>query len=170
MPCRGERAACTEMGYPPRRMRTPRRTLLPVPFLVFALLLTLWAGPATAGDRAERYREKLLGFVNDVRREHGIKALGELSGLSDLARDHTLSMARQRRLFHTNDLGKKVQAWRPSTWGENVGVGPSIWRIVQMWERSSEHYAIMVNRSYRRAGVSVVYARGAYWATLIVIS
>lgn len=158
------------MGYPPRWMRTPRRTLLPVPLLVFALLLTLWASPASAGDRAERYREKLLGFVNDVRREHGIEALGELSGLSDLARDHTLSMARQRRLFHTIDLGEKVQAWRPSTWGENVGVGPSIWRIVQTWERSSAHYANMVNRSHRRAGVSVVYAKGAYWATLIVIS
>lgn len=150
-------------------MRTPRRTL-PVALLVFALLVTLWAGPASAGNRAERYREKLLGFVNEVRRDHGIKALRELSGLSDVARDHTLSMVRQRRLFHTGDLGKKVRAWSPSRWGENVGVGPSIWRIVQMWERSPAHYVNMVNGSYHRAGVAVVYAKDAYWATLVVIS
>lgn len=151
-------------------MRTPRRTLLPIPLLVLVLLCTLWAGPASAGNRAERYRTKLLGFVNDVRRDHGVKALRELSGLSDLARDHTLSMVRQRRLFHTSDLGKKVRTWSPSRWGENVGMGTSIWRIVRMWERSSAHYANMVNRSFRRAGVAVVYAKGSYWATLIVIS
>lgn len=151
-------------------MRTPRRTLLPVLPLVVAMLCVLWAGPATAGNRAERQREKLLGFVNDVRTDRGVKPLRELSGLSDIARSHTLAMARQGRLFHTQDLAKKVRSWSPVRWGENVGYGPSIWRVVKMWQRSPSHYANMIGRGFHRAGVAVIYAKGWYWATLIVIS
>jgi uncharacterized protein YkwD len=151
-------------------MRTPRRTLLPTVLLLVALLCVLWASPATAGNRAERYRTKLLGMVNDIRTDRGIKPLRELSGLSDIAREHTLAMARQGRLFHTQDLGKKVQSWSPTRWGENVGFGPSIWSIVRMWRQSPGHYANMVGRGYHRAGVAVVYTKGVYWATLVVIS
>jgi uncharacterized protein YkwD len=151
-------------------MRSRRRTLLPVLPLLIALLCVLWAGPASAGDRAERYREKLLGFVNDVRARHGVAPLRELSGLSDIARDHTLSMVRQGRLFHTQDLATKVKSWRPVRWGENVGYGPSIWKLVRMWDRSPSHHANLVGRGFHRAGVAVVYAKGWYWATLIVIS
>jgi uncharacterized protein YkwD len=149
-------------------MRTPRRTLLPAFLLIVALVCAL-ASPAQAGTRAERNRKKLLGFVNDVRRDHGLARFKELPRLSDLAWQHSLHMARQRRLYHTKDLGSKLRSWSPTRWGENVGVGPSIWRIVRMWERSPAHLYNMVHPGFHRAGVGVVYARGAYWATLIVI-
>jgi uncharacterized protein YkwD len=151
-------------------MRTPRRTLLPASLLIVVLFCTSIAGPASAGSRAARFREKLMHFVNDERRDRGVAPLREVDGLSDLAREHSIHMARQRRLFHTHDLSKKVRAWKPTRWGENVGVGGSIWRIVRMWEQSPPHLSNMVGAGFRRAGAGVVYTRGAYWATLIVIS
>jgi uncharacterized protein YkwD len=134
------------------------------------LLCTPVAGSAQAATRGERFGDKLLGYVNGVRAERGLVPYREVPTLSSLAREHSLHMARQRRLFHTRDLGSRVRAWRPNWWGENVGVGPSMWRIVQMWERSPGHLVNMVRPGYHRVGVGVVYTHGAYWATLIVIS
>lgn len=151
-------------------MRTPRRTLLPPFLLIVVLACTLSTGPAQAGTRAERYRAKLLRFVNDVRVDHGVSRFKEVPRLSELAWKHSLHMARQRRLYHTQDLSSKLRSWSPTRWGENVGVGPSIWKIVRMWVRSPEHRANMINPGFHRAGVGVVFARGAYWATLILIS
>lgn len=134
------------------------------------MLCGLWTAPAQAITRAEAMREKLLYLVNEERRVRGVAALREVDGLSDIARAHTLQMVKQRRLFHTNDLGSKLSPWSPTRWGENVGVGPSIWSVVRMWEQSAAHRHNMVSPWYRRAGVSVVFDGKYYWATLIVIS
>jgi uncharacterized protein YkwD len=151
-------------------MRTPRRASLPVSLLLVVLICTLSAPPAQAGTRVQRAGTKLLGFVNDVRAERGIAPLKGVDGLSSLAQRHSLHMARQHRLFHTKDLRTRLRSWKPTMWGENVGIGPSLWRIARMWESSPEHLANMVNPRFHHAGVGVVFARGAFWATLIVTS
>jgi uncharacterized protein YkwD len=151
-------------------MRSPRRTLLPAFLLLVVLLCVQMVAPAQAITRAQAMREKLLYFVNEERRVRGVAPLREVSGLSDLARAHTLEMERQRRLFHTSRLGAKLSSWSPTYWGENVGMSTSIRSIVRMWEQSSAHRYNMVSSRFHRVGASVVFDGRYYWATLIVIT
>lgn len=132
-----------------------------------ALISAPLAGPAHAGTRAERYRAKVFSFVNHFRAHAGLGALRDAPKVDELAWKHSLHMARERRLFHTSDLTQKLRHLKPSAWGENVGVGPSIWRVFKMWCDSAPHRANMLNGRYHAAGVGVVYAHGGYWLTLI---
>lgn len=145
-----------------------RRTVL-FPILVSSLVATMIAAPApaTAQTRIERWRGKLLSFVNDYRAEHGVRRLRENETLSRKAQWHSVRMARRRQLFHTRDLKSKVRAWDPTMWGENIGKADSIWRVYKMWIWSSGHRANLLKRGYRRTGIGIVRARGYYWITMI---
>lgn len=132
-----------------------------------ALTLAPLAGPAHAGTRAGRYRAKMLSFVNDFRAHAGLGSLRDDRKVDDLAWNHSLHMARDRRLFHTTDLTQKLRYLDPSAWGENVGVGTSIWRVFKAFRDSAPHRANMLNSRYHAAGVGVVRAHGGYWITMI---
>lgn len=76
-------------------------------------------------------------------------------------------MVRQNTLFHTRRLYDAVRAYRPSAWGENVGVAGLVTRVRTLWMRSAGHRAILLNPRYRRVGVGIVNARGGVWVTAI---
>lgn len=124
-------------------------------------------GPAHAASRSTRARSKVFAFVNRYRHQHGLHGLRDQAAVDRTARRHTQAMASQRRLFHSAALQTKLRTYHPSTWGENVGMGPSVWAVFKAWTRSSEHRANMLNRRFRRAGVGVIFSHGAYWITMI---
>lgn len=135
--------------------------------VLVVMLVMATAAPGVAGTRAQRYRAKLYGFVNNYRATHGLDRLRDDKALSKLAWRHSLRMARQRHLFHTADLKLKLQSWKVTFWGENIGAGPSIWKTYKMWTKSDAHRRNLLSPRFRRSGVGVVHARGGYWITMI---
>jgi uncharacterized protein YkwD len=127
-----------------------------------ALTLTV---PAAASTRIAR--GKMFHFVNHYRTHHGRHRLGESHDVDTLAQRHSAAMASKRVLFHSSGLSSKLRAHDPSLWGENVGMSTSVWGVFKAWIRSSEHRANMLQRGYRKAGVGVAFAHGAWWVTMI---
>lgn len=151
-------------GYhAPFAMRRPRSILIAA--LVVTLLVAT-GGQAAAGTRSDRFRQKLYGFVNDYRVKNGRPALKDDSVLDSFAWKHSVKMAQARTLFHSTTLEAKVRTRGGTTWGENIGVGPSMFSVFRAWVASSPHRANMLNGRFRFAGVGVVLARGSYWITL----
>ncbi|MGZ4131444.1 MAG: CAP domain-containing protein [Actinomycetota bacterium] len=145
-------------------MRTSPRIVLIVA-LVVALLLAA-DGQSLAGTRSARYRHKLMGFLNDFRRSEGLPVLKDDLVLSRFAWRHSQRMGSERTLFHSSALATKVKHRGGSTWGENVGMGGSIWSVFRAWKKSPPHMANLKYKRFRHTGVGVVYAHGAYWITL----
>jgi len=131
------------------------------------LVAAVATGPAHAGTQAVSARAKVFALVNRYRHQHGLTALAESRSVDKTAWRHSQAMASRRTLFHSANLRTKLRTYRPSTWGENVGMGPSPWRVFKAWTKSSEHRANMLNRRFRHAGVGVVFAHGSCWITMI---
>jgi len=146
------------------RFRTP-----PLLVAVIAVLaLTLNMGVAHAGTfRPARAREKVLHFVNHYRVEHGLRRVRENRDIDRIAQHHSNLMKDARSLFHDSNMWTKLRGHHASCWGENIGMGPSVWKVFKGWVRSSEHRTNMVGRRYRHTGIGVSYAHGYYWITQI---
>jgi uncharacterized protein YkwD len=143
----------------------PKRSPLVLVALAVTLAILIATPPALAGTRAAR--EKMFHFVNTFRREHGRHALQESADVDRLAQHHSKLMAADRTLFHSSGMWTKLRAHDPTSWGEDVGMGSSAWRVYKGWTRSDEHRANMLARRFKRAGVGVVSANGALWVTMI---
>jgi uncharacterized protein YkwD len=141
-----------------------RRSPLIIAVLAVAVVISL-AAPAGASTRIAR--GKMFHFVNDYRREHGRRALRESRDVDRLAQHHSTLMASERTLFHSSSLSTKLRAHDPSLWGENIGMGPSVWYVFKAWTRSSEHNQNLLRRGFRKAGVGVVWSHGVWWITMI---
>jgi uncharacterized protein YkwD len=152
-------------GYARRNVRS-RRTL-PVIAVAAVLALTLSMGQAHAGSKPARSRAKLLTFVNHYRVDHGLRKLRENRDVDRIAQHHSSRMASARKLFHSSGMWTKLRSHHPSCWGENIGMGPSVWRVFKAWTRSKEHRANMLDRHYRRTGMGIVLSHGYYWVTMI---
>ena len=132
---------------------------------VVALLASAWA-PAQAGSRSN-YRARLLRMINDRRVHHDIRRLDINLKLSRYAKRHSAEMADRRRLFHTNDLYSRVRAYRATAWGENVGVGGTLHRVVRAFMKSDAHRYNILNRRFAKTGIGVVKRGGRVWITQI---
>ncbi len=141
-----------------------------VPIIILvaaALTVSAVAGTATAGEKLDRQRSKLLGWVNDYRHAHGLVRLRMEGGLNTLAQKHSTEMASRRTMFHTSDLGRRL-AWRdPVVWGENVGYGTSIWWVFKAWTRSYWHNQNLLKPRFRHTGIGVVRSGRYFWVTMI---
>jgi len=146
-------------------MRAPRSIALGLAISVSltALLVT----PGAAAVRVAKRRERLLHLVNDYRLAHGERKLREIASLDKLAQQHSLKMASQRTLFHSSDLGSKLDTYSATSWGENVGYGSTVRQVFVLWTRSSPHRANLLNRKFRKAGIGVVASGGWLWVTMI---
>jgi uncharacterized protein YkwD len=132
------------------------------------LIATLTMGVAHAGGfRPTRAREKLISFVNHYRVDHGLRRLRENHDVDRTAQRHAVAMKDQRTLFHSSNMWTKLRGHHPRCWGENVGMGPSVWRVFKGWVHSSEHRANMLGHCYRSSGIGVAYAHGTYWISMI---
>jgi uncharacterized protein YkwD len=98
---------------------------------------------------------KVVEQTNAARARHGLPPLVVDQHLVQSARAHTAWMTRARRLRHTS---------RPVA--ENIAMGQSTAReAVRSWMSSSGHRANILNRGYRRIGVSAYTAPDGtvYW-------
>jgi uncharacterized protein YkwD len=143
------------------------RRILPLIAVTAVLALTLTTGEAHAGFRPARARAKMFSFVNHYRVDHGVRRLRENRDVDHLAQHHSKRMASERTLFHSSSMWTKLKGHHVSCWAENIGMGPSVWRVFKGWVRSSEHRANMLNRHYRRTGIGVARAKGYLWVTMI---
>jgi uncharacterized protein YkwD len=138
---------------------------LPLLVVVVAVLLAGMSSTAHADDLARR--NKMLHLLNHIRRSHGRPTFRLNATVSHRAWLHSKSMASQNYLFHTGNLYDAVRVYRPSTWGENVGMAGFLARVRTLWMHSAAHRANILNGRYRRIGIGVVKARGVVWVTAI---
>jgi uncharacterized protein YkwD len=136
-----------------------------VPVLI-ALVLTVPARAAVAGDRSLRFRNEMFGLVNQTRSSHGLHTLALNYRLSREAWRHSVDMGRRFLLFHTSDLWDLVQPYDARTWGENIAYAGTLRRVEQLWMQSYEHRVNLLNPAFDHAAVGVVRAKGWLWVTL----
>jgi uncharacterized protein YkwD len=134
----------------------------------FAVLVS--SGPvASAGPtspKARAMRATMYQLVNGSRRHHDLRALDLNATLSKKAWRHSKRMAERNSVFHTADLYSLVRRYRPSAWGENVGMAGTLKRMEVLFMRSAPHRANILSSRFRHIGVGVVRARDRIWVTL----
>ena len=149
----------------PTRPKTARIATLAV---AAALLFTLIPAGASAGAGQDRERWMMKRETNESRLQHDLSRLDLHDRLSDLARRHSLAMAREGSLFHTADPSSYyLGGIRWSAWGENVGVtGGSAEDLQRAFMRSPPHRANVLNRAFRNVAIGAVRVDGALWVTV----
>jgi uncharacterized protein YkwD len=120
------------------------------------------AGPAvSARDDVDRtLARKVVAAINDVRAEHGVRALRPAARLRELATAHATRMAADGFFQHSSAVRHlstypvgEVLLWT---------TGPlSASEAVRRWLASPAHRATLLRRGFERLGVAVVHAAGA---------
>lgn len=137
----------------------------------FLLVLGLLAsGIATDHARAAAPRvraERLLALTNEARTSHERSALALDADLSRYAKAHSREMARQGRLFHSEDLASRLEGLEWTVGGENVGVGSSLTRLQAAFLASKPHRRNILRGAYDHAAIGIVKSDGNLWVTVI---
>jgi uncharacterized protein YkwD len=142
-----------------------RKRIAVVLLLCLQLLSGLWTEARAGGST--RYRERMLQLVNDVR-DRNERRLLRLDGmLSRYATRHSRQMAEVGYLFHTPDLGGKLEGRNWSIGGENVGFASSLRAVMGEFMESKPHRRNILRRGYDHAAVGVVKSDGSLWVTTI---
>ena len=142
-------------------VRSVLRSTLLIALLVGGLGVSLITGtPASAATTLER---ALVSKINASRAVYGLRALPIRSGLTWRAHDHSLAMARQHRLYHS-DL-TKVCCYRSV--GENVGYATTLYSVHRALMNSPAHRANILGSKWDSIGVGVVQSGGYLWVTEI---
>jgi uncharacterized protein YkwD len=135
--------------------------------LITAALATPGAASAGARTPSAEMRWTMFHLVNKARRSHGLDPLAMNARLSKTAYRHSVKMANRATVFHTADLYDTVRRYRPSRWGENVGMAGTVRQLHRAFMRSAEHRANILGNAYRKVGVGIVRSGGSIWGTLI---
>jgi uncharacterized protein YkwD len=130
--------------------------------LSFLGLVSMPAG-ATTDLRAEMYRA-----TNVSRVARDLHRLDLNSAMSDLARRHSLAMARAGELYHTSDPARYyLRGVRWSKWGENVGATTgTIAELEAAFMDSPDHRENILDRAFDKVAVGVVRRDGTAWVTV----
>lgn len=144
---------------------SPRPRLALVVLLMAALLL---AGGEPAVASIDQSRWPMKRETNESRIGNGIRRVDLHERLSDLARRHSIRMARRGALFHTHDPASYyLRGVRWSTWGENVGYTTgSVARLQRLFMRSPGHRSNILNGRFRHAAIGTVRRDGVLWVTV----
>jgi uncharacterized protein YkwD len=143
------------------------RKLLSVLFAGLVLTALIPATSATSGT-CWSYSAKERAFakrINSARGRRDVRRLRLDPHLSKVAARQTLSMTKQRRLYHTPNLGSRVTRW--TMLGENVGYGGTVGSLHSMFMRSAPHRANILRRQYRYVGVATKKAHRSLWVTVV---
>jgi len=134
-----------------------------------ALVVTLLATATTMAPSASATlrREKMLGWVNHARVDHGVRKLKMDKHVVKLAHDHNVDMATKDKLFHSSNLSYKLRYVNWSTWGENVGAGVDPYGLFKAYMASPDHRANMLNKNFDHVGISFIVRDGIMWSTMI---
>ena len=145
--------------------RSRRRAALV--FLLAAVLVSsgIAITPAHAGTGL---RGQMVPLINDDRADRDRPTLKLDLELSRYARKHSQDMADAGELFHTSDLAAKLKGKSWSIGGENVGMGPSLPDLEDMFMASTPHRRNILNREFDHFAVGVVESGGNVWVTVIL--
>jgi len=134
--------------------------------MLAALVLPL--AQQTASAEAHHRRAALLRMTNSSRDTNRVRSVDLARRMSEVAREHSLKMARTQDLFHTNDPAKAyLQGVNWSTWGENVGVtGGSVADVHHAFMNSDGHRANILNAGFRHVAIGAVRRDGILWVTV----
>jgi uncharacterized protein YkwD len=138
-----------------------------VTVVMLAASVSATVGTMAPAAQATLRREKMLSWVNHTRTSHGLHALKMSAPVVELAHQHNLQMASQKRLFHTDDLGYKLRYVDWHTWGENVGAGVDPYGLYKAYMASPDHRANMLGSRFDRVGINFVVRHGIMWSTMI---
>lgn len=160
-------------AFTPRAIgRLLRRALLPAA----AVGATAVAAPAAHANapRVDGRERNVVHRINQIRADHGLRALDLTSGLSRAADRHSRWQARARTLSHqlpgeanlSSRLRKAAGHDHVSEvifWGSG-GIRSA--QIVRAWMDSPGHRAALLSSSFSRAGIGIRVGRGGLYATV----
>jgi len=120
-------------------------------------------------DSAE---QKILELMNAKRTEAGLQPLTMDNTLVQVARYKSNNMIQNNFFDHTNPDGTKWTNWlqaigyKYTTTGENIAYNTSDpVELFNQWWNSPGHRANMMNASYTKVGMGVIYGNGKYMGT-----
>lgn len=151
---------------PTSRFAIRRLTSLCVLAGLLVSALAVAGGPSLAdGDTARR---PMLRETNQSRVSHDVRRVDIRARLSELARRHSLRMARRGELFHTSDPASYyLRGVRWTYWGENVGyTSGTVAGLQRLFMRSAPHRANVLNRRFRHTAIGTVRRDGILWVTV----
>ena len=146
-------------------MRGAKKIVIGV--LLAAVLVAAVPMTSLAASGSKEMRRKLHALTNASRRNNGLKPLRLNWRLSKSALTHSRRMAERHTLYHTANLYRVVRRWRPSVWGENVGVGGTVKRVHKMFMRSAGHRSNVLRSGFSKVGIGVLPRGGRVWVTVM---
>jgi uncharacterized protein YkwD len=151
-----------------------------VAVLASLLALVAVAAPAALSARSSSsttlasLESGVLRQLNAVRADHGLAALRDSSRLDAAATEHSREMAEdgyfQHSSFDGTSFATRIEHWYPTTGYRSWTVGENLlWssptvdpaRALDLWMRSPEHRANILNPTFREIGVGAVHASAA---------
>jgi len=125
--------------------------------------------PITSQDSAE---QKILELMNAKRTEAGLQPLTTDNTLVQVARYKSNNMIQNNFFDHTNPDGTKWTNWlqtigyKYTSTGENIAYNTSDpVELFNQWWNSPGHRANMMNASYNKVGMGVIYGNNKYMGT-----
>jgi uncharacterized protein YkwD len=116
--------------------------------------------------------QKILDLINEKRTEAGIKPLTLDNTLVKVARYKSDDMIQNNFFDHTNPDGTKWIDWlqalgyQYTSAGENIAYNTyDAVQLFDQWWNSPGHRANMMNSSYTKVGIGVLYGNGKYMGT-----
>ena len=116
--------------------------------------------------------QKILELMNAKRTEAGLKPLTMDNTLVQVARYKSNNMIQNNFFDHTNPDGTKWTNWlqtigyKYTSTGENIAYNTSdAVELFNQWWNSPGHRANMMNSSYNKVGMGVIYGNGKYMGT-----
>jgi uncharacterized protein YkwD len=137
--------------------------------LVFVLVVAfLVQGLGTDESRAGTPdTTQMLQLTNEDRADRERDALSLNEQLSRYATRHSRQMAERGEIFHTPDLGARLQGVDWSIGGENVGNGPTLAGLQRAFMASKPHRKNILREAFDHTAIGVVESGGSYWVTVI---
>ena len=131
-----------------------------------------------ASPRLDRVERGIVRRINVIRHTYGLPSVRANRALNRSADYHSRDMLRANFFAHASSNGQsfaqRVESYRPSSRiGETLAYVPvadpsrSARRIVELWMNSPPHRASLLNRSFKRIGVS--RRRGAFGNLKVVV-
>ena len=165
------------MGTPQTSADRPlrRRSSAILPVLLTGILVVGAIAPAAAGPRryAERTERRL---INQDRFPRSLRMLRWDRRLAGVALRHSRRMAAKGRIFHNRKLVARVGDRRWRILAEIVGVsqnvdglGKTVRRIHDAFNRSWPHRRVVLLRKVRRVGVGISRAEGRVYLTAVFL-
>jgi len=130
------------------------------------LIAGLLTAPAASASSPPPYRLLMIRAINSTRARYGLPPVRLGRSINMAAQAHSTDMLNHHYFAHTSPSGSTLYTRllrfgfvHYGTWsaGEAIGYGSgtygSVWGMLGMWMRSSEHRAIILSRGYGWIGV-----------------